>query len=405
VILVIGCTLRADRLGVYGHAVDTTPYLDQLARQGVHLTEVLSNAPWTRPGIGALTTGRHPRALGLDDSSVERKKQPGIAEQVSTLGERFTAAGWTSIGATANPNAGAWVGFAQGFAEYEDTSAQWAQGIEKVPGAQVVEAFLADTASVSGPLYGQLVLVDAHRPLGWEFAGKRRAGISLWARSIPERYDAGLSMVDAAVQRLDEGLAAQGRGDRLLIFIGDHGEGLNLPRKAGPSHAKHVYWQNLHIPWIAHGDGVAAGHQVSGLASSVDLMPTLLELAGLPAAAPEEQHGRSLAPALRGQRTDTEGQLVWSVTRYGRTNRQRLTTPGWSYVAQLNKEGVVEAELYKSRDRLQREELSASRPAALSAMEEQRAALQLAMDSEAVLWDVAASGEMEASLEALGYVE
>jgi glucan phosphoethanolaminetransferase (alkaline phosphatase superfamily) len=46
VILVIGCTLRADRLHSYGNPRATSPTLDQLAAEGARVENLVSNAPW-----------------------------------------------------------------------------------------------------------------------------------------------------------------------------------------------------------------------------------------------------------------------------------------------------------------------------------------------------------------------
>ena len=67
VVLAVVCTLRQDRLGPYGFDQPTTPFLDELAADGVVLNRHYTQAPWTRPSSGSLLTGRWPRALQLDN--------------------------------------------------------------------------------------------------------------------------------------------------------------------------------------------------------------------------------------------------------------------------------------------------------------------------------------------------
>ena len=91
VILVIGCTLRADRLGSYGNPRETSPTLDQLAAEGARVERLVSNAPWTRPALAALTTGRYPLSLGIDDPKHGGFTNRGLHPDVDTLAERFAA--------------------------------------------------------------------------------------------------------------------------------------------------------------------------------------------------------------------------------------------------------------------------------------------------------------------------
>ncbi len=60
-----------------------------------------------------------------------------------------------------------------------------------------------------------------------------------------------------------------------------------------------MYEPGLHIPLLAKGPGIRAGHVTSDLVANIDFAPTFLDLAGLPI--PESMQGRSLAPILRGE--------------------------------------------------------------------------------------------------------
>jgi hypothetical protein len=50
-------TLRADRLGSYGYARDTSPSLDLLAKSGVRFARHLSQSSWTKSSMASLWTG------------------------------------------------------------------------------------------------------------------------------------------------------------------------------------------------------------------------------------------------------------------------------------------------------------------------------------------------------------
>ena len=115
-VLIIIDTLRADRLGCYGYSGQTSPELDALAADGVRFERVIAPTSWTRPSIGALLTGHHPRTLGL-----YREKAEILADRFTTLAELLRDNGYTTVGMTANPHINSSYNFDQGFATYLDS--------------------------------------------------------------------------------------------------------------------------------------------------------------------------------------------------------------------------------------------------------------------------------------------
>lgn len=406
VILVIGCTLRADRLHSYGNPRETSPTLDQLAAEGARFERLISNAPWTRPALAALTTGRYPLSLGIDDPRDGGFTNRGLHPDVDTLAERFAAAGYATVGATANPNANAVFGLHQGFTTYQEATGLWREDRRKVAGADVVEAWAREAAAVKGKLFGQLVLVDTHKPLAEARRERLRLGLGalLWPTDL-DRYDAAVLVLDDAIRRLDAALTAMGRGGRLLFVVGDHGEGLYTPPKAGKAHGRYLYDPNLQVPWIVHGPGVKPGSVIGGLTQSIDVGPTLVALAGLPPS--ERMHGRSQAEALRGG-LDAENPWVFSETYFGPEHKARLTTPEWTYLR--NHRVAVTSpkaeELYRARDLLQGEDVSPREQATLGALRAQSEALQVRLTAEQQVWEIeGVNDEVKEQLKQLGYVE
>jgi len=64
VLLVITDTTRVDRFGCYGNQRGLTPYMDDLASQGVRFEQASSHAPWTLPSIASMLTSLHPEQHG-----------------------------------------------------------------------------------------------------------------------------------------------------------------------------------------------------------------------------------------------------------------------------------------------------------------------------------------------------
>ena len=81
VILISLDTLRADRLGTYGHGLPTSPALDSLAQAGVVFEDASSTAPWTLPAHATLFTGLYPSRHGVVTA------RHALDRQVPTLAE------------------------------------------------------------------------------------------------------------------------------------------------------------------------------------------------------------------------------------------------------------------------------------------------------------------------------
>ncbi len=115
-------------------------------------------------------------------------------------------------------------------------------------------------------------------------------------REQTAHYYAMIEQLDDGIGRVIAALAKAGRLDRtIIVFAGDNGLAMGshgLMGKQSP------YEHSLRVPLIIAAPGFAAGRKHEGLASTHDLMPTVLDLAGFPI--PADVDGRSLKPALSG---------------------------------------------------------------------------------------------------------
>src|SRR5262245_24928412 len=66
VILITLDTTRADHLGCYGHARNTSPELDRLAAESEVFTQAYATSSWTLPAHASLLTGKYPSSHGAD---------------------------------------------------------------------------------------------------------------------------------------------------------------------------------------------------------------------------------------------------------------------------------------------------------------------------------------------------
>jgi arylsulfatase A-like enzyme len=95
------------------------------------------------------------------------------------------------------------------------------------------------------------------------------------------RYDAEIAATDAALEGLFAGLAELGTLDRTLVVItADHGE--EFLEHDWVEHGWTLYEESLHVPLIFWAPGVLEPARVHARASHVDVVPSVLELLGVP---------------------------------------------------------------------------------------------------------------------------
>ena len=115
VLLISIDTLRADRVGAYGHTPSPTPHLDALAREGLLFRDATAQAPYTLPSHVSLFSGQFPSVHGVHrgGSVVSPRRTPMLAASLARTGmatRAFTAGGYM------NPM----FGFDRGFDAYSN---------------------------------------------------------------------------------------------------------------------------------------------------------------------------------------------------------------------------------------------------------------------------------------------
>jgi arylsulfatase A-like enzyme len=334
VVLVIGCSVRADQLTPTDPRLETTPFLKKLSDEGVRFTDTIAQAPWTKPAVTAIVTGLEPLATGIPDPGDGVNTRVLAADNV-TLAERLHDVGYTTVGLTGNPNINTTFGFDQGFDVYVDTPNLWRDIDAKVDGGQLVDDALdvvRRLRSETGqkPLYLQILFVDAHFPATGitDAELERFPGIS----KRMSQYRAMLRRLDGHVEALFSGLQEQGveRKDLVFVFVGDHGDGLYYPGpQHGIGHGNFLYDSTVGVPWIVWGLDLRPNTRVGGASAQVDLVPTLLDLLGIDGSG-YRGPGLDLAPAIRAQnraaRRVDPGRRVFTDTWFRASNRAAIYT-------------------------------------------------------------------------------
>ncbi|NOT30102.1 MAG: sulfatase, partial [Planctomycetes bacterium] len=314
-VLLITCdTLRADRLGLYGHSLGTSPNLDALAREALVFDNAWSTVPITGPALSALLTGRMPEELGLDSNRTL------LAGAAATLAESLAGAGVETAAIVSN-----WVlrrrselpdaGVQQGFAHFDDrmeVAEKSRPNLRERLAPDTTDAALAwlDGRTDERPLFLWVHYQDPHGPytapadclvepepgvpaepelaLGTDQVGhgtlpayqvtdgERRPAV------YRARYEAEIRFFDRELGRLIDGLRARGWLERvLLVFTADHGESLG-EHGYYFSHGQNLHRELLRVPlFLRPPGGAEVTRRSNAPASHLDLYPTVLNAFGL----------------------------------------------------------------------------------------------------------------------------
>jgi arylsulfatase A-like enzyme/Flp pilus assembly protein TadD len=395
VLLISIDTLRADRLGSYGHRAAQTPVLDALAARGLRFEQASTVAPLTLPAHASLLTGTFPIFHGVRDNGSFY-----LDEARTTMAEVFAGRGYRTGGFV-----GAFVldrrwGIAQGFDRYFDdfdlSKFEMAAGLEAAqrPGHEVVDrtlAWLADDRD--RPFFAWVHLYDPHSPYAPPEPYRSR-----FPATAEGAYDAEIAATDVQVGRLLADLDASGRLDRtLVVVVGDHGE--MLGEHGEQQHGFFIYDAAVRIPLLMAGPGIPAG-VVSDQVRIVDVMPTILELAG--ADRPAEVQGASLVPLARREPLDLVALVETWYPRYhyGWSELTSVRDGRYKFIA------APRRELYDVQaDPRELNDIAASNARVADAMERALGELSARMAAGASPPQArAVDPEVEQRLRALGYV-
>ena len=320
VLLISVDTLRADAVGVYGSELPTTPELDRLAAESTVFERVIATYPATATSHASMFTGLYPAVHGVF-GPVDRL--PGDAP---TLAEVLRAHGYETAAVTEDGMLVGGAGFQRGFAYYRerkganlwDTSGQvdatFADGLDWVT-AHRGERFclFLHTYQVHDP-YTPPPAFDLFRSYRVDGREEPITPATQPAIRSHHAYAGEVRYVDNELRRLWSGLSALGEADRtLLVFTSDHGE--EFAEHGFIGHGVSLYDEVLRVPLVLRRPGlVPAGLRVPAVVSLTDLMPTILDLLGIPA--PPTVQGTSLVPLLRDPRaTGLADRVVFSELR------------------------------------------------------------------------------------------
>lgn len=357
VLWIVWDTVRADRLGVYGYDRPTTPNLDAWAKDARVFEDCISPGSWTVPSHASMFTGLLPSEHGAEHGSET------LDDDLVTIAELLSADGYQTFSWTANPHISSAENATQGFqvqqhpwdkavekrareiydaklATFPADSEQRRRGEREANAAWVLKAAgeLAREGLVDWlgkrdekrPYFAFLNYMEAHRPLisarehreavmtpeeveasyNSEVSWKATWGYCFNLVEVPEEdlhllsrsYDAGIRELDALFGELMRSLEAAGALENTIVVLtADHGEHLSEHHLL--DHQYSVAQVLVRVPLIVRYPARFAPGRETRPVMSMDLFPTLLELAGIEAPRAGVGHARSLLdPAAKRAR-------------------------------------------------------------------------------------------------------
>jgi N-sulfoglucosamine sulfohydrolase len=327
-LLITADDMNADSSGWMGSKLGATPNLDAFAATGFRFEQCHASAPICQPSRAALMTGRVPHRNGALGFGPVRPDVPTLVEVLKARG--YFVAAINKV-------------------EHMTPREKFPWDLAPGPGRDThalradFEACLRAARAARKPFFINANIVDTHRPfpgeaadawaaeLGTQMAighGQYHArpghtyrpeevDVPTFLEDLPPvreevaRYYSGVAKLDVSFGAIMKALGASGLADdTLVVFLSDHGMSFPFSKAT-------TYRNGTWSPVIFRGPGLAKrGADRTDLVSSVDIMPTVLELLGV--APPAGMDGRSLVPLTRGEPQPGRDHVVTHVNSVSR---------------------------------------------------------------------------------------
>lgn len=299
VLLITVDTTRADHIGAYGYAKGKTPNMDVIARNGVRFANAYAQVPLTLPSHCSIMTGTYPLAHGVHNNGAYV-----LPEGAITLAQVLKDRGLKTAAFVASFSVDSRFGLDKGFEVYDDNF-QEGTPFKAVNAERKAEQVLA----VFSPWFDKvkdeqffcwLHFFDPHLPYSPPSPYREQFADNL--------YDGEICYMDFIIGQVMRKLLDRGLlGKTLIVVAGDHGEGFGEKGESG--HGVFLYDNVLRVPLMFYAEGhLPSLKVVEPRVRLIDVMPTVLDLMGIPVPAPVQ--GRSLLPYVqRKEKADLDSYL------------------------------------------------------------------------------------------------
>ncbi len=351
-------SLRADHLGCYGYHLNTAPAIDALARDSVVFDRAFATGIPTMPSFTTMYTGSHPYRHGIVSHAGRRRLSPSILTLPQVLREHgYLTAACDNLVAQGDGR-GDW--FARGYDHYAgfiykpfSNQSGWITDRAR----QFIETSAATRHEQ--PLFLFLHYWDPHSPYGprppydslhyhpdsdapamrdvvsiapeyyTAFLGDMHLRRPDDYAYVMAQYDGEISQVDVQVGRMTAALKEWGMWENtIVVLLSDHGEAFG---EGGLYFDHHGLYDAVTRVALIIRTPNQEPRRIKALVSTEDLLPTLCELAGVPA--PSEITGRSLQSLVQGIVPRGRHQLV--LAESSRQASLALRTERWKLIVPI----------------------------------------------------------------------
>ena len=368
IILVSFDALQAAHVGSLGYKRNITPTIDAMAKEGINFTRNISTASWTVPASMTWFTGVYPSEHRLTNKFSVFNPPAGnklsnlkeLSPELVTLAEVLKENGYATGGFTGNAGVSGFFGYGQGFDQYFFEKGKFGSMGVSIPKAldwlkenkgRKFFMFLhgydmhGQNVPVEGFDYrfvdkgydkkftGSAQEQEALREEGLEkgSATLRDEDVKFW-RAI---YDEKIQRTDAKFKGFLNEMKTLGLMDKtIFVLTSDHGTEFHEHKRF--DHGFSLYDELIHVPLVIKLPKLKAGKVVSDQISSIDVMPTILDLLDVKVSEKlkKQMRGASLVPALKGKAVTKD---VYSETDYRQYTYKRslITKEGWKFIYTL----------------------------------------------------------------------
>ncbi|WP_256992375.1 sulfatase-like hydrolase/transferase [Paenibacillus sp. XY044] len=356
-VIVIYCDdLGYGDLGCYGSDAIRTPHLDALAQDGARFTNWYSNSPVCSPSRAALLTGKYPAKTGVSHILGGKRGTGGLRDDAKTLAQRLKEHDYRTalfgkwhLGSAeeTKPNAKGfdeYFGFQAGCVDYYSHIFYWG-----MPSVNPVHDLWSNGEEVwrDGEYLTHLItdksvdFIEASRAADKPFFLYAAYNAPHYPMHAPEKYmnryshlprdrqlmAAMISAVDDGVGNIVAALKRVGAyEDTIIFFSSDNGpssesrnyldgtEDVYYGGSAGifRGHKGSLFEGGIREPAIlVYPSKIAAEQTKDDVGMMADIVPTVMDLAGLPVPAAEEIDGSSIVPMLTQKAGTPHQQICW----------------------------------------------------------------------------------------------
>ncbi len=335
VLLLTVDTLRADYVGRKDLPEATTPFVDSLLASGVRFTHAVTPIPRTSPAFASLLTGSYPHTHQL------RGLFGTLGPNVTTLAQVLKRRGFATVAVVSNAVLGEGRGLNRGFDVYDSVKFVETDAVQTTN--RVIRRLRSKTAQDS--IFLWVLYIDPHVPyfpprdLAERFDpsytgryklhfGRRGLGESaypadlgkvkaVFQNDLPEPvnahvrrlYAADVRHADDQISRLLGWLRKRFGDDWTIVFAADHGESLG-EHDFYYDHGDYVYNATLRVPLgivLGENDPLRRHAVVDSWVSLVDVVPTMMDLLGIPVSKPMAEADRGPLPVALPAGRDAAG--------------------------------------------------------------------------------------------------